>query len=108
MEKQLQILRFAQDDSERWEMFFGMTPAGGEDAASTAGQEALLPALAGLGTRDIMRSLGLILRNGNRNPSLLYSGARAGEIRALSKLRLVQWIFRSDCSETLLMNKKVE
>jgi hypothetical protein len=71
VEKQLQILRFAQDDSSR-AMFVALTPASGEDAANTAGLETLLPALAGHTTRNIMRSWGLILRKGNRPPSLLF------------------------------------
>jgi len=40
-----------------------LTRTGGEDAASTDGQEALLPALAGYTTLYIMRRWGLILCN---------------------------------------------
>jgi hypothetical protein len=51
VEKQLQILRFAQDDSSR-AIFLALTSAGGKNAASTAGQEA-----GGTSpTKNIMRS----------------------------------------------------
>jgi hypothetical protein len=43
-------------DCDRWEMFLAPTPAGGEDAASTAGQEASVT--------STMRSWSLNLRKG--------------------------------------------
>jgi hypothetical protein len=52
-------------------MFLALTTAGGEDAASTAGQEA---GATFRGTKDIMRSWGLILCKGNSNQSALFSG----------------------------------
>jgi hypothetical protein len=78
------------------EMFLALTPTGGEDAASTAGQEAGATSRDGHDAKDIMRSWGLILRKGNRNPSPWFSGTREGEIRSLGGGRrggcLPRWV----------------